>query len=83
MNLSFTHLDQGYSVSIRACYWNKHQGLFECGSLAFFGSTVGAMQSIIGAQVLILSVDVLTMLARLVLATCTSQVDMVGVKTWH
>lgn len=39
------------------------------------------MKTVIRAQVLVLCVDVLTMLARLVLATCASQVNMVGVET--
>lgn len=41
------------------------------------------MKSIIGVQVLILCIDVLTMLAWLVLATSAGQVDMVGIKTGH
>lgn len=46
------------------------------------GPTIGAMKSIIGAQALVLCIDVLT-LAWLALATRTSQVDVVVVKTGY
>lgn len=77
---SLTHPDQGYSVTIRTWYRNIDQGFSDSGSLAFFGSTVRAMKSIVRAEALVLCVDVLALLTWLVLATSTSQVNMVGVE---
>lgn len=77
------HLDQRYSVSIRACNRDVDQRLPQCWSLAFFGSTIGAMQTVVWAEVLVLGVDVLSLLAWLVLATSAGQVDVVGVETGH
>lgn len=79
--MQLNHLNQRHSVSVRARNRNINQGLPQSGSLAFFRATEGAVKSVIGAQVLILRVDVLTLLARLVLTTRTCQVDLVGVKT--
>lgn len=67
-------------MSVGAGNRNVDQGFSESGSLAFFGSTVGAMKSVVGAEALVLGVDVLPLLARVVLTTCSSQVDQVGVK---
>lgn len=82
-HLARTHLDQGHSVSIRAGYRDVDQRLPQCWSLAFFGSTIGGMQTVVWAEVLVLGVDVLALLAWLVLATSASQVDVVGVETGH
>lgn len=82
-HLAQTHLDQGHSVSIRAGYRDVDQRLPQCWSLAFFGSTIGAIQTVVWAEVLVLGVDVLALLAWLVLATSASQVDVVGVETGH
>lgn len=78
-----THLDQGHSVPIRACYWDVNQRLPQRWSLAFFGPTIGAIQTIIWAEVLVLGVDVLALLAWLVLATGACQVHVVGVEAGH
>lgn len=78
-----THLDQGYSVSIRTCYRNIDEGFSESWSTAFFGPTVRAMESIIWAQALVLCIDMLALLAWLVLTTCARQTNVVRVITGH
>lgn len=78
-----TNLDQGHSVPIRTCQRNVDQRFSESWSLAFFGSTEGAVKSIIRAQVLVLCVDVLALLAVLVLTISAGQVNVVGVETGH
>lgn len=78
-----THLDQGHSVTIRPRHRDVDQRLPQCWSLALFGSTIGAMQTVIWAEVLVLGVNVLALLARLVLATGAGQVDVVCVETGH
>lgn len=80
-HLAQTHLDQWHPVSIRACDWDVDQRLSQCWPLAFFGSTIGAIQTVVWAQVLVLGVDVLALLAWLVLAAGAGQVHVVGVET--
>lgn len=81
--LSHTNLDQGNPVSIRAWYRNIDKWFFESWSLAFFRSTIGAIKSIIRAEILVLCIDVLALLTWMIVATSSSEVNMVGVKTGH